>query len=173
MLEIQTIHDRDHMLATLAQAAAWVESEEEFKFWSGLDYQFGEPIERFHPGQPLEVYLAWVDGRAVGYAELHGTRFEKLLARVLCHPEYRGHSVGRRLTEHACSRAFVEGAILKLFCYTENTHAHRLYLNLGFSEDEIQYPELLTRMSKLNPIIGPRNFHENSWEKSNAHYELK
>lgn len=166
MLEIQTINDPELMLTTLAQAALWVENEKEFRLWSGVDYRFGEPIERFQPAQPLEIYLAWANGRAVGYAELHGNRLEKMLARVLCHPEYRGHSVGRRLTEHACSRAFVEGAILKLSCYTENTHARRLYLNLGFSEDEIQYPELILQMSMLNPIIGPASSHGAMWGKN-------
>ncbi|QJR28334.1 GNAT family N-acetyltransferase [Limnobacter profundi] len=167
MLEIQTITDSDHMLMTLANAATWVQSEEEFILWSGAEYRFGHVISEFHLGKkPEEVYVAWLNGAAVGYTELHFNSFGRVIARVLCHPQYRGHGIGRQLVDWACERAYISSLIVTLFCVPNNRVAHRLYLNMGFAEHEILVPDDLIRMTKINPKLTMDEIHSNSSSKA-------
>lgn len=170
MLEIQTITDSDHMLMTLADAATWIQSEQEFILWSGSEYRFGHPISAFHPGKkPEEVYVAWLNGVAVGYAELHLNSFGRVIARVLCHPRNRGQGIGRKLVDWACERAYESSLIVTLFCVLGNSAAHRLYLNMGFCEHEIHAPEDLVRMTKINPtLIQGDNYSDFSLKQSST-----
>lgn len=93
------------------------------------------------------IFLAEADAVAVGKAELvlaPATLPTQIgyIKRVVVHPDYRGHSIARRLMKALIAFSREEGiSFLDLHVFEQNLPAIRLYESMGFKEEhrEIYY----------------------------------
>jgi GNAT superfamily N-acetyltransferase len=80
------------------------------------------------------IFMAWVDGRAVGCCALVPKRagvYE--IAKMAVDEQYRGRGIGRKLLNHVIEQARAAGAtLLTLESSDKLTSAVHLYESLGF-----------------------------------------
>jgi ribosomal protein S18 acetylase RimI-like enzyme len=102
-------------------------------------------LQRWVPGaservsSPLFGYVWEENGQIVGNLTLipfyRESQWRYLVANVATYPTYRGHGIGRQLTQTAIDHARNHGAAsIWLQVREDNPVAHRLYEDLGFRE---------------------------------------
>ena len=97
-----------------------------------------EEVRQRREARPNAVFGAFVDGKLVGVAgfAVNTTlkeRHKGSLWGVFVDPEWRGHDLGKRLTQTVIDYARLHVDTLKAIVAAANVSARTLYLGLGFT----------------------------------------
>jgi len=123
----------------------WFTDAASVDIWGGPRFRFPFDQASFHEDSRWQEYSSFClrDSKMKfsAFGQL-GKRYKRShLARLVVHPDLRGHGVGRQLLQHliGVAREAKECEEVALFVYKHNEPALQCYLALGF---EIQdYPD--------------------------------
>ncbi|ADB34781.1 GCN5-related N-acetyltransferase [Kribbella flavida DSM 17836] len=138
-----------------AVVAGWATSAQEVALLSGRN-EFPFPVELRqnwrNEADDVEAYLYYVNGAAVGYAELwlDDEEDEVEVARVIVRPEARGRGIGTAFVRALLGPALDAGyADVFLRVRPDNVPALRTYRRVGF---ELVPAELADEWNKDQPL---------------------
>ena len=123
----------------------WFPDARSIEIWGGPGFRYPFTRRTFrkdiHWGEISSYSLRKPDGELAAFGQLR-SRFQRPhLARLVTHPEMRGHGIGRRLITSLMDTAKREYDTSEcgLFVYKHNEAAYRCYRSLGFEIHD--YPE--------------------------------
>ncbi|MDF2659775.1 MAG: GCN5-related N-acetyltransferase [Paenibacillus sp.] len=101
-------------------------AEEATRYWEGV------------PGPDVVLYAALAGGRVAGSVQLHvctkpNGSHRAEIAKLMTHPDYRRHGIGRRLMLQAEAKAAELGRTLLVLDTREGDPSNRLYSSIGYT----------------------------------------
>jgi ribosomal protein S18 acetylase RimI-like enzyme len=101
-------------------------AEEATRYWEGV------------PGPDVVLYAALAGGRVAGSVQLHvctkpNGSHRAEIAKLMTHPDYRRHGIGRRLMLQAEAKAAELGRSLLVLDTREGDPSNRLYSSIGYT----------------------------------------
>jgi putative acetyltransferase len=117
--------------------------------------------DRLQPKDGIHHLVAELDGRVVGFAELityppePRHRHVAELNMVCTHPDFQRRGIGRALTEAVIDLAdnWLNLRRLSLIVFEDNTHAVRLYEQLGFEHEGVMREFGFKRGAYLDALV--------------------
>ena len=134
------VGDIDTVLGILDEAAAWANGHNLPHVWVPGGFSREAFLDQISRG---EVYIGWVDGKAVGTFVLQWSDVfwwgemppdAGYVHKLAINPVYAGRSIGRRMLDWAEMKARASGKkYLRLNCLAEGKKIREYYENAGFT----------------------------------------